>query len=206
MHQHSSARFMSIITLVLATLACGLPSATPVPTPVPVTPQPTLTPTPMLSPTPDLPGGWETYRSDGLAISLYHPLKWEAAPYDDHKLDLLETQGQGWIEIDALDTTTMDRWGLQYTPGMSAKSVLDALAQAARENGVFEAEHQIENRSGLEAWAVEGHYDALNDFVLIAAVALSDRGIIVVGHGGADEAEWERLRPIYQQVVWSITP
>lgn len=197
---------MVLIGLGLSLLACNTSPVLPTPT-LPVdTPQPTLTSTPVYSPTPDLPAGWVTHRSEALAISLYHPSGWELTLYDEPRIDLLESQGQGWIEVSLLDQTTMDRWGLDYTPEVDAKDILGDLARAAGENGTFEDPRQIENRSGLDAWAVQGYYDILDDYVIIAAVGLGNRGIILVGHGGSDEAEWKRLRPIYEQMVWSITP
>jgi hypothetical protein len=197
---------LPLATLILALLACSLPSTTPpTSTALPRTPTPTPTPTPAYSPTPDLPSGWVTYRSDPLAISLYHPAEWEAVPYGDNKVDLQEKQGQGWVELTILDATTMDRWSLDYTPGMSAEAIIGELARAARENGAFDAPQLIENRSGLSAWAVQGHYDVLDENLLIAAISRSDRGIILTGHGGPDEAEWQRLAPIYEQIVWSVT-
>lgn len=193
--------------LMLVVMACNTLSATtPTPTSPPRTPTPTLTATPAYSPTPDLPSGWVTHRSEALAISLYHPTEWEPVPTDEHSIDIQEKQGQGWIEIRVLDATTMDRWGLDYTPGMNAEAIIGELGRAARENGLLEPARQIESRSGLAAWGIQGHYDVLDDNVLIAAISLADRGIILVGHGGSDEAEWERLGPIYQQMVWSITP
>lgn len=196
-----------IAALLLAMLACNTAPATPpTPTSPPRTQTPTPTLTPAYSPTPDLPSGWVTYRSEALAISLYHPSEWEPVPIDDHKIDLQEKQGQGWIEITILDATTMDRWGLAYTPGMPAEAIIGELGRAARENGAFEPARQIDNRSGLAAWGIQGHYDVLDDYILIAALSLADWGIIVVGHGGSDEAEWERLGPVYKQIVWSVTP
>jgi hypothetical protein len=146
-----------------------------------------------------------TYRSDTLAISLYHPAEWEAVPHGDRKVDLQEKQGQGWIELTVLDATTMDRWSLDYAPGMSAEAIIGELASAARENGAFDDPRPIESRSGLSAWAVQGHYDVLDENMLIAAISMSDRGIILTGHGGADAAQWQLIAPIYEQIVWSIT-
>jgi len=197
---------MALISLVLAPLACNTSPSAPTATLRPNTPQPTATFTPAYSPTPDLPVGWVTYRSEAMAISLYHPIGWESTLYDEPRIDLLESQGQGWIEIAVLDQTTMDRWGLDYTSGMEVEDVLGDLASAAGENGTFEDPRQIENRSALGAWAVQGHYDILDDYVLISVVGMDEQGIILVGHGGSVQAEWERLRPIYEQVVWSITP
>lgn len=208
MIEHPRRQLMAAMTvLTLALLACNAPSTTPPePTAPPRTSTPAPTLTPAYSPTPDLPSGWVTYRSETLAISLYHPSAWGQVPYDDHKIDLKEEQGQGWIEITALDATTMDRWGLDYAPGMTAEAIVGELAHAARENGIFEAPQQIQNRSGLAAWSIQGRYDIMGETVLIAAISLADRGIILVGHGGLDEAEWERLEPIYKQIVWSATP
>jgi hypothetical protein len=187
---------LSTAALVLALLACGMPSAaTPMPTLPPSTATAAATPTPAYSPTPDLPPGWVTYRSETLAISLYHPSEWEAVPYGDQKVDLQEKQGQGWVEISALDSTTMDRWSLAYTPGMSAEAIIGALARAARENGAFEEPQPIENRSGLSAWAVQGHYDVLDENLLIAAVSLSDRGIILTDMGDLTKLSGSVSRP-----------
>lgn len=207
MSKHPGRWWVTGMAILIVAAACTTFSATP-PTPTSPTLTPTVmpTPTPAYSPTPDLPPGWATYRSETLAISLYHPSGWELASTGDLKIDLQEKEGQGWMEITILDATTMDRWGLAYTPGMTAEVIIGDLGRAARENGAFGTAHPIENRSGLAAWAMLGHYDVLDDNVLIAAISLADRGIILVGHGGSDEAEWERLGPIYQQIVWSVTP
>jgi hypothetical protein len=208
MIEHPRRQLMTgVVALALAVQACNTPSTTTLaPTPLPRTPTPAPTLTPVYSPTPDLPSGWVTYRSEAQAISLYHPSEWEPVPTGEHKIDLQEKEGRGWIEITVLDATTMDRWGLDYTPGMTAEAIIGDLGRAARENGAFEPARQIENRSGLSAWGIQGHYDILDDNVLIAAISLADRGIIVVGHGGSDESEWERLLPVYEQIVWSVTP
>ncbi|MBN1430533.1 MAG: hypothetical protein JXB07_19335 [Anaerolineae bacterium] len=197
---------MTLVSLALAALACSTPVVEPTPTVPSETPAPTATWTPAYSPTPDLPPGWVPYRSEIVQISLYRPSDWVVTSYDEPRIDLTEEQGRGWIEIAMLDETTMGQWGLDYQPGMDAEAIIDDLARAAREDGRFEAPRQIENRSGASAWAIAGHYEVLDDFVLIAVVGLDDKGFILVGHGGSDEAEWSRLRPIYEQVVWSVTP
>jgi hypothetical protein len=197
---------LTVALISLALLACNMSPSTPTATLQPETPQPTATFTPAYTPTPDLPVGWVTYHSEALAISLYHPAGWELTLYDEPRIDLLESQGQGWIEITVLDQTTMDRWGLDYMPGMDAEDIVGSLASAVAEDGTFEDPQQIENRSALSACVVQGHYDILDDYVLIAAVGMDAQGIILVGHGGSEQGEWERLRPIYEQMVWSVTP
>jgi hypothetical protein len=152
-----------------------------------------------------LPPDWVEYPTPlGLTISL--PPDWETIPFDDHKLDLRETSRQGWVEINIVDSTSASDWNLAYTPGMQAQAMLNTLLEAAREDGTFEDPHHLLTYDGRTAWFTEGTYNILGDRLLIGVLGLPDRAILLVGHGPDDEAEWQRLSPIYRLMMQSIIP
>jgi len=197
--------------LVIALAGCQSAQNDPQPTPTVVesaeeessptetpTADPTATATLTPSPTPDVPGGWETYRSDELSLSLYYPAEWEP----------LTTSA---------DKANADEWGIGYTPGMLTEDLIDILLAASREDGDFEVDQPLLTRTGATARVTTGSYHVFDEMILIGVIGLPDRAIVLVGHNaepvgptddGAEppEQSWARLEPLYEQVLWSITP
>jgi hypothetical protein len=174
---------------------------------VTLTPPPTVLP----SPTPDLPTGWSAYSSPELGLTLYVPAGWEAVPATGSTLDLWERSGgQGWMEISPITEASTAAWGFTYQAGTQAEGLMDTLVASFGDDGEFEAHRPILTRDGRTARVAQGIYHVYDEELLIGAIALADRAIIIRGHGVEESdnrlAEWARLLPIYEQIVWSITP
>ncbi len=216
--------------LVIALAGCQSAQNDPQPTPTVVesaeeessptetpTADPTATATLTPSPTPDVPGGWETYRSDELSLSLYYPAEWEPLTTSADKIDIRGADGSAWIEIHVVDEANADEWGIGYTPGMLTEDLIDILLAASREDGDFEVDQPLLTRTGATARVTTGSYHVFDEMILIGVIGLPDRAIVLVGHNaepvgptddGAEppEQSWARLEPLYEQVLWSITP
>jgi hypothetical protein len=218
--------------MVIALAACRSNQDEPTPTPTRVdaveeesspteTPaaEPTATeePSPTPSPTPDVPDGWETYRSDELALLLYHPAEWNALTTSADKIDIRGAEGSAWVEIHVVDETNADEWGIDYTTGMSTEDLIETLLAASREDGDFEVDQPLLTRTGAEARVTTGSYHVFDEMILVGVLGLPDRAIVLVGHNaepvgptddGAEPPEqtWARLEPLYEQVLWSLTP
>ncbi|MBN1120469.1 MAG: hypothetical protein JXJ17_05285 [Anaerolineae bacterium] len=216
--------------LVIALAGCQSARNEPTPTPTVVesaaeesspteTPaaDPTATVTPSPSPTPDVPDGWDTYRSDELSLSLYYPAEWEPLTTSADKIDIRGADGSAWVEIHIVDETNADEWGIGYTPGMLTEDLIEILLAASREDGDFEVDQPLLTRTEATARVTTGSYHVFDEMILIGVIGLPDRAIVLVGHNaepigptddGAEppEQSWARLEPLYEQVLWSITP
>lgn len=223
MPKHSPTPVLLTLTWAILTAACAT-EAQPTPAALPTdpavafpldNPAPAVTPDALTgadghpTPTPRLPEGWTEQTNAELDVTFALPPGWEVAPEESHTIGLRETGGDGWAQVSVLDEETSTRWGIAYREGMPAAWVLDALLGALREDGDFTAPAPVETREGYEALASEGVYHVMGERLLVAVVGLPDRTIVVLGHGGETpddpDAEWSRLRPLYERLVWSIT-
>ncbi len=216
--------------LVIALAGCQSAQDEPTPTPTAVesaaeefspteTPaaDPTATATLTPSPTPDVPDGWDTYRSDELSLSFYYPADWDPLTTGTGKIDIRGADGSAWAEIHIVDESNADEWGIGYTPGMSTEDLIAVLLAASREDGDFEVDQPLLTRTGLTARFTTGSYHVFDEMILVGVIGLPDRAIVLVGHNaepvgptddGAEppDQSWGRLEPLYEQVLWSITP
>lgn len=162
---------------------------------------PNFTPTPL----PDPPPEWQEYSDANTGLSFYYPPDWEVIPYDEHKIDVREGQGDGWIEISTVDATNAELWNV--TPEMLKQphTMIDALLGAAQEDGEFAPAQSIPSRIGGEVWSSQGAYEVLNDKLWIGVTALSDRAVVALGHGTDESEGWDSaMIPTYQNIIWSI--
>ncbi len=176
-------------------------TATPAATDMPA--GPTITPTPLPPP----PDGWSEYQSDEVGLSLYYPPGWEVVPYTDHKFDVRETGGDGWAEINLIDTSNDEDFSLEYTPGTDAQVLVNVILAAAREDGDFGEAGRLDTRAGLTAWIGEGTHELLSERELMGIIALSNRVILLIGHAALQDETWDaRLIDTYRTILWTIQP
>lgn len=156
---------------------------------------------------PDLTADWSAYTSTDLELTFLIPEGWQAATSELQVLDLREADGEGWMQVRAVDAGSADEIGLDYEPGLDAAQVLDALLAGLREDGDFSAPTDIHTDTGQTALVVEGRYYVLDERLLVGVLAEDDRAIVFTGHGpegqDAPDTEWARLSAIYKAVIRS---
>jgi hypothetical protein len=220
-----------VLVLVLITIgltsACSpggdaSPAGTAAPTTAEVAPESVVTASPPgretappgESPTPtaapEITTGWPEYTSSDLGITLLIPEGWEALPTGPQVIDLRETDGEGWMQVRAVDADSAAEFGFAYEPGSGAAAVLDALLAGLREDGDFSTPRTIETRAGQTALIVEGRYYVLDERLLVGVTAFADRAVVFTGHGaeGPDTPNdaWGRLAPVYEAIIASTSP
>jgi len=197
---------LAVVVLALAALACSAPSFqlanTETPTPPPATATPVFTPTP--APTPTISPGWQTFHAGSLKLNLAYPPGWEVATPDAASLEVDQTGGDGWLQIDLVSGTGNNPFALSYSPGEGGDAILAALLVAARQDGKYPDAQPMPARVGPAAWVSEGHSDVHNEQTLIAAVGLADRALVFTGHGTAKATDWPPLSAVYRGIIASL--
>lgn len=156
----------------------------------------------------DLPAGWVAVTGEALPISLYAPPGWEITESDAFNADLREVDGDGWAQIVVLEEANAELFGLGYQPSMDAATVLDLLLLAFREDGDFGEARAVETLRAESAASVEGHYRPYDEQLMLGVADLSNRAVVVIGHGPARgevaEDAWARLAPLYEDILESV--
>jgi hypothetical protein len=215
-----------VISLALVLAGCNLPEPRPTQPSVTVLPNGetpavdggsaapgslTATPTadaPAATSTPagDPPEGWLDYTNPETSLRFYYPPDWEVSLPQPHQFDVRSADGTGWFEIIVLDAANVAEVNnLPVATLSDAEAAMQLLLGAAQEDGEFSPIYQVETRFGMDAWATQGTYDALEDRVWFAIMEQRNRAVLVRGHAAESVEGWETsLIPIYEQILWSI--
>jgi hypothetical protein len=165
-------------------------------------PDPAATSTPAGDP----PEGWLEYTSTEAALRFYYPPDWEVSLPQANQFDVRSADGTGWIEIIVIDAANVSQYNNLPPEALNdAQAAMQLLLGAAQEDGEFNPIYRVDTRFGMEAWATQGTYDALEDRVWFAIMEQRNRAILVRGHAAESVEGWETsLIPIYEQILWGI--
>lgn len=209
----------TLLPMLLASLACNLPGFTsseaepavtiivptetpasaveaPLPNDADVPAEPTLVSTEIAV---EVPADWTEFQSDALSLTLAIPPGWEAQPVNTQKLDVRQQGTDAWLEINELDAENADEWSLTFDPAATSAGVLEQLVEAAQQDGSFN-ELQVNG----DMVTAEGYNDLFQAELLIAAYALEDRWLLVLGHGTTNPDDWSNLLETYTQMIASV--
>lgn len=195
----------SLVSLAAA-LACSAPSVQPArtETATPVPPTETATPTPTLAPTPTVAADWQTYQADALKLKVSYPSGWEVSAPEPDTLEIAQTDGDGWLQIDPVNPGVENLFGLSYTAGEGGDAIMAALLAAARQDGAYPDAQSMPTRIGPAAWFSEGQSDIHSEQTLIASIGLADRAIVLTGHGTTRPEDWPALSAVYKGIIASL--
>ena len=181
-------------------------------TAVPDTPSPTEAPATQIPITPNVPDDWVRITSPELHINLYRPVGWEITYSDErHKLDVIEGDGPGWLEISLINEDTADLYNLLYNPGDPAEGLMVALLDAAQEDGNFGPSREVMTFEGYSVFLSNGALELIGDNLMIGVVDFESFALLVTGHVVEEDidipdvtVEVDRLMPIYEDIILNI--